>query len=213
LVQSEANEAELLRKSARRLVILASKDALDACNPTCLSHASVITIKKERVGCCLAPCVLLQLLHVYSRKMSRLPELIRQQRKRALGQPRTGRMSLVMTDIQGFTGLMQEAPDHTTQVREGGGIKRIKEGGEGKREGEGRGGRETGGMQWVFTPMRVFERVCKAAEQCVGVRHRYNARGVSIRTLVGRSGRGVQETGRSCVCVCPFVCEALIARP
>jgi hypothetical protein len=58
-----------------------------------------------------------QVVHVYSRKMSRLPELIRQQRKRALGQPRTGRMSLVMTDIQGFTKLMQGDADQTTQVR------------------------------------------------------------------------------------------------
>lgn len=88
------------------------------------------------------PCVLLQLLHVYSRKMSRLPELIRQQRKRALGQPRTGRMSLVMTDIQGFTGLMQEAPDHTTQVKRGGG------------RGEGRG-------EGVTTHVRVLNHVCK----------------------------------------------------
>lgn len=62
-----------------------------------------------------------QLLRVYSRKMSRLPELIRQQRKRALGQPRTGRMSLVMTDIQGFTQLMQGAPDQTTQVSDSNG--------------------------------------------------------------------------------------------
>jgi hypothetical protein len=59
---------------------------------------------------------LFQVFHVYSRKMSRLPELIRQQRKRALGQPRTGRMSLVMTDIQSFTRLMENNADHTTQV-------------------------------------------------------------------------------------------------
>jgi class 3 adenylate cyclase len=54
--------------------------------------------------------------HIYSRKVSRLPEIIRQQRKRALGQPRTGRMSLVMTDIQGFTRLMESNADNTTQV-------------------------------------------------------------------------------------------------
>lgn len=53
---------------------------------------------------------------MYSRKISRLPELVRQQRKRALGQPRAGRMSVVMTDIQGFTRLMQGHADQTTQV-------------------------------------------------------------------------------------------------
>jgi hypothetical protein len=55
-----------------------------------------------------------QLGSVYSKKMARLPELIRQQRKRALGQPRTGRMSLVITDIQGFSHLMQRVPDEMT---------------------------------------------------------------------------------------------------
>lgn len=81
---------------------------------------------------------LLQVFHVFSRKMSRLPELIRQQRKRALGQPRTGRMSLVMTDIQGFTNLMQGDADQTTQVCVG-----VGEGG--RRGGGGGEGFEGGG--------------------------------------------------------------------
>lgn len=67
-------------------------------------------------------CWLLQVFHIYSRKVSRLPEIIRQQRKRALGQPRTGRMSLVMTDIQGFTRLMESNADNTTQVRSRGAV-------------------------------------------------------------------------------------------
>eukprot|EP00775_Hariotina_reticulata_P004239 gene4239-4489_t len=58
----------------------------------------------------------LQLHRAYSRKLLRLPEIIRQQRKRALGQPRSGRMSVVVTDIQGFTHLMRAAPDQMAQA-------------------------------------------------------------------------------------------------
>ena len=47
----------------------------------------------------------------------RLPDLINQQRKRALGAPRWGKMSLVVTDIQGYSDLMRSAPDQMGQVR------------------------------------------------------------------------------------------------
>lgn len=55
---------------------------------------------------------------MYAHK-SRLPALIWQQRKRALGPPRSGRMSIVVTDIQGYTQLTNEAPDDMAQVCRG----------------------------------------------------------------------------------------------
>jgi ribosomal protein L18E len=58
----------------------------------------------------------LQLTRAYSRKASRLPALIWQQRKRALGPPRSGRMSIVVTDIQGYSTLTNEAPNDMAQV-------------------------------------------------------------------------------------------------
>jgi hypothetical protein len=63
--------------------------------------------------------LLLQLTRAYSRKASRLPALIWQQRKRALGPPRSGRMSIVVTDIQGYSTLTNEAPDDMAQVTTG----------------------------------------------------------------------------------------------
>jgi ribosomal protein L18E len=62
--------------------------------------------------------LLLQLTRAYSRKASRLPALIWQQRKRALGPPRSTRMSIVVTDIQGYSTLTNEAPDDMAQVQD-----------------------------------------------------------------------------------------------
>jgi hypothetical protein len=64
--------------------------------------------------------IALRIAYLYTRRLQRLPDLINQQRKRALGVPRWGKMSLVVTDIQGYSDLMRSAPDQMGQVRPGG---------------------------------------------------------------------------------------------
>ena len=61
--------------------------------------------------------IALRIAYLYTRRLQRLPDLINQQRKRALGAPRWGKMSLVVTDIQGYSDLMRSAPDQMGQVR------------------------------------------------------------------------------------------------
>ena len=70
----------------------------------------------------------LRVAYLYTRRLQRLPDLLSAQRKRALGAPRHGRMSIVVTDIQSYSDLMRTAPDDMGQVGHDG------------RGGESRGG-------------------------------------------------------------------------
>jgi class 3 adenylate cyclase len=51
-----------------------------------------------------------------SRSSRRLPDLLWQQKKRLAGAPKSGDLAVVVTDIQDFTRLTQEAPDAMVQV-------------------------------------------------------------------------------------------------
>jgi hypothetical protein len=51
-----------------------------------------------------------------SRKAQRLSGVIWQQRKRLMGPPTHGLLSVVVTDIQDYTRLTNEAPDEMGQV-------------------------------------------------------------------------------------------------
>jgi hypothetical protein len=55
--------------------------------------------------------------HFRANRASRLPDLLWQQKKRLAGAPRWGDVSVVVTDIQDFTRLTQEAPQAMAQVR------------------------------------------------------------------------------------------------
>lgn len=52
-----------------------------------------------------------------SRNARRLSGALWQQRKRLIGPPRHGLLSVVVTDIQDYTRLTNEAPDEMGQVR------------------------------------------------------------------------------------------------
>lgn len=52
-----------------------------------------------------------------TRASKRLPDLLYQQRKRLAGPPRSGRVSVVVTDIQEFSRLTAEVPQEMAQVR------------------------------------------------------------------------------------------------
>lgn len=51
-----------------------------------------------------------------SRRSARLPDLLWQQKKRLMGPPRAGVISVVVTDIQDYTRLTNEAPEDVAQV-------------------------------------------------------------------------------------------------
>jgi hypothetical protein len=65
---------------------------------------------------CLALLLLLLLGCAGSRHFSKLQFLLGHQRKRAMGKPSNGRLSVVVTDIQGYSQLMDECPEDMQQV-------------------------------------------------------------------------------------------------